>query len=83
MSHEAEKDHMTDTIFLGTVWALQVDDNRMSTLAPLHSGCVSVSLHLDGEHTMVPRHSRPTETRGTAAALNEHHGAPQSDERPK
>lgn len=42
---------MTDAIFLGTVWALQIDDNRMSMLALFHSGCVRVSLHLDGECT--------------------------------
>lgn len=75
VSHEAKEDRMTDAIFLGTVWALQIDDNHMSMLAPLHSGCVRVSLHLDGERTRVPRHSRPTETRGTAAALNEHYGS--------
>lgn len=75
VNHGAKKGHMTDAIFLGTVWALQIYDNRMSMLAPLHSGCVRVSLHLDGEHTRVPRHSRPTETRGTAAALNEHRGS--------
>lgn len=75
MNHEATKDHMTEAIFLGTVWALQTDDNLMSTLAPFHSGCARVSLHLDGERTRVQRHSRPTETRGAAAAFNEHHGS--------
>lgn len=25
MSHEAKEDHMTDIIFLGTEWALQID----------------------------------------------------------
>lgn len=75
VSHEPKKDCMTDAIFLGMVWALQIDDNHMSMLACLHSGCVRVSLHLDGEHTRVPRHSRPTKTRGTAAALNEHRGS--------
>lgn len=75
VSHDAKKDHMTDAVFLGTVRALQIDDNRMSTLAPFHSGYVRVSLHLDGECTGVPRHFNPIATRGTAAALNEHRGS--------
>lgn len=70
-----KKDYMTDAIYLGTVWALQIDDNRMSMLAPFQRGYVRVSLHLDGERTGVPRHFNPTATRGTAAALNEHCGS--------
>lgn len=52
-------------------------------LAALHSVCVRVSLHLDGERIRVPRHSRPTETRGQQLHSMNTMGAQQSDERPE